>query len=70
MKYVIVITSATALAYLTNKIVQQSTEMTSMLAVLLANAAVQTPFVDVPSMITAYHQAKYATLITSATALA
>ena len=31
-----------------------------MLDAYLTSAAVQTPFVDAPSMITAYHQAKYA----------
>ncbi len=47
-----VITSATALVYLTNKIVQQTMEMTLMVAVLLEFAAVQTTSVDAPLVTT------------------
>jgi len=68
VNYVIVITSVTALVCLTNKLVQQTMEMTSMPAVLLAFAAAQTTNADVMILMTA-HQVKYVIVITSATAL-
>jgi len=64
-----VITSATALVYPTNKIVQQTMEALSMLVVLLAFAALPTRLVVVQATVTV-DQTKYATLTTSATVLA
>jgi len=59
VNYVILITSATALAWDTKMIVQQTMEMMSTLAVLLANAAVRTTSVDVQATVIVL-QTKYA----------
>ena len=60
VKYVIAITSATALAWDTIKIVRQTMEMTSMPDVLLICAVIQTTSVDVQTTVTV-HQVKRAT---------
>ena len=59
VKFVIQTTSATFLACQSEMIVQQRMEMTSMPAVCLAFAAVQTTSVDVQATVTAL-QTKYA----------